>query len=187
MNGSSTINFLLSFFSFAHPLDQALSGHAATVWDGEIFISGGFSCEYQCLVSMFLYHPERGTTYLAEMNQDRAQHCMEKLGSHLCVVGGMCNLRKFYTNQLACEIYNPVADSWSALTSLPIPHVGAASVVLEEKIYVLGGYCQEDYSESKLVHRYDPTTQRWQNVGKIPGPNTDIRACLLRLPAHLRQ
>ncbi|XP_070710873.1 kelch-like protein 33 [Pempheris klunzingeri] len=173
-------------WSFVQPLDQALSGHAVTVIDGGIFISGGFNCKYVCLVSLFLYHPERGTTYLADMTHDRAQHCMEPLRGHLYVAGGVCNLRKFYTDQQACEVYDPVSDSWTAFAPLPVPHVGAASVVLEGKIYVLGGYCQDDYSESGLVHRFDSSTQRWQNMGKVPGAVTDIRACLLRLPRHLR-
>ncbi|XP_035469562.2 kelch-like protein 33 [Scophthalmus maximus] len=173
-------------WSFVQPLDQTLSGFAATVLDRGIFISGGFNCTYKCLVSMFLYHPERGTTYLADMTHDRAQHCMEALRGRLYVTGGVCNLRKFYTDQQACEVYDPVADSWTAFASLPVPHVGAASAVLEEKIYLLGGYCQDDYSESGLVHRFDPSTQRWDNMGKLPGAITDIRACLLRLPQHLR-
>ncbi|KAI4808133.1 hypothetical protein KUCAC02_000201 [Chaenocephalus aceratus] len=173
-------------WSFTQPLDQSLSGHAATVLDGRIFISGGFNCKYMCLVSMFLYHPERGTTYLADMTHDRAQHCMEPLRGHLYVAGGLCNLRTFYTDQQACEVYDPVVDSWTAFTSLPVPHVGAASAVLEEKIYVLGGYCQDDYSESGLVHRFEPITQRWETMGKLPGAVTDIRACLLRLPPHFR-
>ncbi|KAM6894668.1 kelch-like protein 33 [Lycodopsis pacificus] len=173
-------------WSFVQPLDQALSGHAVTVMDGGIFISGGFDCKYACLVSMFLYHPERGTTDLADMTHDRAQHCMEPLRGHLYVAGGACNLRKFYADQQLCEVYDPVADSWTDFASLPLPHVGAASVVLEGKIYVLGGYCQDDYSESGLVHRFEPSTQRWQNMGKLPGAFTDIRACLLRLPQHFR-
>ncbi|KAL1272041.1 hypothetical protein QQF64_031057 [Cirrhinus molitorella] len=174
-------------WSFCHPLDQALSGHAVTVWGGEIFISGGFNCKYECLVSMFLYHPERGTTYLAEMTHDRAQHCMESLKNRFYVAGGVCNLRKYYTDQLVCEIYNPVRDIWTVFTPLPIPHVGAASAVLEERLYILGGYCQEDYSEARLTHRYDPVTQRWESMGKIPGPVTDIRACLLHLPDQIRK
>ncbi|XP_072526172.1 kelch-like protein 33 [Salminus brasiliensis] len=174
-------------WSFVHPLDQPLSGHATTVLDDEIFISGGFNCKYQCLVSMLLYHPEQGTTYLADMAQDRALHCMETLANRFYVAGGSCNLRKFYTDQLACETYNPVTDSWAMFTPLPLSHVGAASAVLEEKVYVLGGYCQEDYSEARLVHRYDPVTQRWENMGKLAGPVTDLRACLLRLPAELRE
>ncbi|XP_034020886.1 kelch-like protein 33 [Thalassophryne amazonica] len=174
-------------WSFVQPLDRALSGYAITVKQGGIFISGGFNCKYECLVSMFLYHPERGTTYLADMTHDRAQHCMEALHGRLYVAGGVCNLRTFYTNQQTCEIYDPVCDSWTMFASLPVPHVGAASAVLEDKIYVLGGYCQEDYSESGLVHRFDPSMQRWENMGKLPGAVTDIRACLLHLPQHIRQ
>lgn len=175
------------FWSFIHPLDQAMSGHAATVWRGEIFISGGFNCKYQCLASMFLYHPERGTTYLAEMTNNRAQHCMESLKNHLYVAGGVCNFQKFYTDQMTCEMYDPTHDIWTVLTPLSIPHVGAASAVLEEKLYILGGYCQEDYSEVRLAHRYDPMTQRWESMGKMPGPVTDSRGCLLHLPAHIRK
>ncbi|XP_024290264.1 kelch-like protein 33 [Oncorhynchus tshawytscha] len=175
-------------WSFAKPLDMTLSCHAATLLDGEVFISGGFDCRYHCLVSMFLYHPERGTTYLAEMSQPRAHHCMETLNNHLYVVGGVTvDENMMSIDQLACEVYDPVSDSWSTLTPLAVSHVGAASVVLEGKIYVLGGYCQEDYRETRLVHRYDPTIQLWENIGEIPGPNTDIRACLLHLPKHLRQ
>lgn len=181
------IILVLFFPSFVHPLDQALSGYAVTTVDGGIFISGGFNCKYVCLVSMLLYHPERGTTYLADMANDRAQHCMEALGGRLYVSGGVCNLRTFYTDQQACEVYDPVTDSWTSFMSLPVPHVGAASAVLEEKVYILGGYCQEDYSESGLVHRFDPRTQRWENMGRLPGAISDIRACLLWLPQQLRQ
>ncbi|XP_005161817.1 kelch-like protein 33 [Danio rerio] len=174
-------------WSFTHPLDQALSGHAATVCGGEIFISGGFNCKYECLVSMSAYHPLRGTTYLSDMIHDRAQHCMESLRNRIYVAGGVCNLRKFYTNQLSCEVYDLVHDVWTEFTALPVPHVGAASAVLEERLYILGGYCQEDYSEARLAHRYDPVTHRWDSMGKIPGPVTDIRTCLLKLPEHIRK
>lgn len=111
---------------------------------------------------------------------------METLQGRLYVAGGLCNLGKFYTNQLLCEAYDLVADSWTAFASLTLPHVGAASAILEGKIYVLGGYCQEYCSESGLVHRFEPSTQRWENMGKLPGAVTDIRACLLRLPEHFR-
>ncbi|TRY79059.1 hypothetical protein DNTS_033308 [Danionella cerebrum] len=174
-------------WSYACPLDQPLSGHAATTCGGQILISGGFNCKYQCLVSMFLYHPSRGTTYLSEMMHDRALHCMESLRNHVFVAGGVCNLRKYYTDQLSCEIYDLAHDTWMEISPLPIPHVGSASVLLEGSFYLLGGYCQEDYSEARLAHRYDTETQRWFNMGKIPGPVTDTRACLLQLPEHARK
>lgn len=112
---------------------------------------------------------------------------METLGECLYVAGGVTmddNMN--VSDQLACEVYNPVADSWTAFTSLPVPHVGAGSSVLEGKFYVLGGYSQEDYSDTKKVHRYDPTTRSWENMGLMPGPNNDIRASVLCLPSHFR-
>nr|UZC49421.1 kelch-like protein [Carassius auratus]WEX30225.1 Kelch-like protein 33-A [Carassius auratus] len=175
-------------WSFVHPLDQALCCHAATVWNGTIFLSGGFNNQYQCLSSLTLYHPERGSTYLAEMTHDRALHCMETLGDRFYVAGGVsCDADGRLLDQLACEVYNPVANSWSAIMPFPVPHVGSASAVLEGKVYVIGGYCQEDYNDTKTVHRYDPATERWENMSITPGPNTYIAACVLPIPAHLRQ
>ncbi|XP_072314905.1 kelch-like protein 33 [Eucyclogobius newberryi] len=174
-------------WSFVRPLNRALSGQAASVCDGSIFISGGFNSQYECLVSLFLYHPAGGSTYLHDMSRDRAQHSMDALRGHLYVVGGVCNLQSFYTDQLVCEVYSPGADSWSVLGNLPVAHVGAASVVLEDKLYVLGGYCQEDYTESGRVHRFDPSINKWESMGRLPGAVTDIRACLMHLPHRLRQ
>ncbi|KAJ8372732.1 hypothetical protein AAFF_G00277400 [Aldrovandia affinis] len=164
-------------WSLAHPLSQAQSGQAASVWDGEIFVSGGFDCRYQCLGSMFLYDPERGSTPLSRMGGDRALHCMESVGRCVYVAGGVCNLRSFYTDQLACEVYDPRRDCWSALPPFPVPHAAAASAVMGGRLYLLGGYRQDDDSDSPLVHRYHPGSRLWESMGAMPGPNTDIRAC----------
>uniref|UniRef100_A0A3B4T7T0 Kelch-like family member 33 n=2 Tax=Seriola dumerili TaxID=41447 RepID=A0A3B4T7T0_SERDU len=174
-------------WSFTRPIDLPLCGHVAKVLQGQIFVSGGLNSDYCCLASMFLYHPETGSTYLADMTKPRAHHCMETLGDRLYVAGGITtDNNTTIVNQLACEVYNPSADSWTALAYLNVPHVGAGCAVLEGKFYVLGGYSQEDYSETKMIHRYDPATQRWENMGKMPGPNNDIRAALLYLPSHFR-
>uniref|UniRef100_A0A674NM85 Si:ch211-63p21.8 n=1 Tax=Takifugu rubripes TaxID=31033 RepID=A0A674NM85_TAKRU len=169
-------------WSYVHPLPEVLSGHGVNVTNAGIFISGGFNSKYECLPSVFLYDPTRGGTYLADMASDRALHCMEALQGRLYVAGGVCNLKKFYTDQQACEVYDPGANAWTMVASLPVPHVGAASAVLEGKIYILGGYSQDGYTETRLIHRFDPCTLRWQNMGTLPGAITDIRACLLRLP-----
>ncbi|KAK7910391.1 hypothetical protein WMY93_015075 [Mugilogobius chulae] len=174
-------------WSFACPLDLPLGGHVARVFTGQIYISGGLNNDYNCLSSMLAYHPEKGSTYLENMSHPRALHCMEVLGEFLFVAGGLSQTDSAgVIDMLACEMYNPEADSWTCFSSLPVPHVGAGSSVLEGKFYVLGGYSQEDYSDTKMVHRYDPATEQWENMGKMPGPNNDLRACVLSLPEHLR-
>lgn len=112
---------------------------------------------------------------------------MEVLGEHLYVAGGITTDEGAApVDLLACEMYHPAADCWTAIASLPVPHVGAGSAVSEGKFYVLGGYSQEDYSDTLMIHRYDPAAQSWENTGNTPGPNNDIRASVLRLPPHLR-
>lgn len=173
--------------SFVHPLDQSLSGHAASVWNEKIFISGGFDRRYQCLAPMLLYHPEKGSTYLADMSQNRAQHCMETLKDCLYVAGGVSDAGAQLFDQLACEFFDPVNGYWCAILPMSLPHVCAASAVLEDKIYIIGGYCHEDFSDTKVVHRFDPATQHWESLCGTPGSNSSIAACVLSLPDHLRQ
>ncbi|XP_049328080.1 kelch-like protein 33 isoform X1 [Astyanax mexicanus] len=174
-------------WSFVHPLDQTLSGHAASVWNGNIYISGGFDCTYQCLVSMLQYHPEKGTVYLQDMYLNHAQHCMETFQDRLYVAGGVSSYGGGLVDQLDCEFYDPVRDAWGVFMPMSVPHVAAASAVLEGKIYILGGYCQEDYSDTKRVHRYDPVMHCWENLCGTPGPTTYMAACVLPVPGHLRQ
>ncbi|XP_074518470.1 kelch-like protein 33 [Halichoeres trimaculatus] len=172
---------------FMWPLDLPLGGHVAKVLHGKIYVSGGLNSSYRCISSMFLYNPESGSTYLANMAHPRAYHCMETLGDLLYVAGGVTVDRHMNVfDGLGCEVYSPVHDTWTAFTPLPVPHVGAGSAVLEGKFYVMGGYSQEDYSDTNRVHRYDPSTQRWESMGRMPGPNNDIRATLLCLPKHFR-
>ncbi|XP_061619328.1 kelch-like protein 33 [Phyllopteryx taeniolatus] len=187
LNSAEMYDIEADTWSFVRPLDHPLSGQAAAVLDGSVFISGGFDARYVCLASLFLYDPETGSVRLADMMEDRAQHCTEALRGRLYVAGGVRNLRKFYTDQLTCEVYDPAGDSWTSLAPLPVPHVGAASAILEENVYILGGYCQEDQSESGLVHRLNRGTQRWERMGKVPAGVTDIGACVLKLPQHMRR
>uniref|UniRef100_A0A8C7WQ20 Kelch-like family member 33 n=1 Tax=Oryzias sinensis TaxID=183150 RepID=A0A8C7WQ20_9TELE len=172
-------------WSLSRPLDLPLSGHVARVCQDQIIVTGGRNSESLSLASTFLYHPQTGSSPLANLTQPRAHHCMELLGERLYVAGGISSHDSMTTTDLlTCEVYSPAADSWTAFCSLPVPHVGAGSAVLEGKFYVLGGYSQEDFSDTTIVHRYDPHTQRWENMGKMPGPNNDLRASVLCLP-HL--
>lgn len=112
---------------------------------------------------------------------------MEVLGGRIYVAGGITmSESRAPLDLLACESYDPMADCWTAFSSLSVPHVGAGSAVLEGKFYLLGGYSQEDYSDTPIIHRYDPATERWENTGKTPGPNNDIRVSVLSLPPNLR-
>jgi N-acetylneuraminic acid mutarotase len=61
------------------------------------------------------------------------------------------------------EIFDPATKSWNTpVTSGPCtPRYGATTAVVNGKIYVIGGFNQEDSSFVSTVEVFDPTTKEW--------------------------
>jgi len=68
----------------------------------------------------------------------------------------------------AMEIYNPEIDTWLTSTKLPQPRSGYSLIVHEGKIYLLGGWDGEEYTNT--VFRFDPDAEQWDVLApmKIP-------------------
>jgi N-acetylneuraminic acid mutarotase len=86
---------------------------------------------------------------------------------HANVVGG-----KIYTiggapNKTLNQVYDPATDTWTTKASMPID-AGGASVVFDNKIYVIGGFFDEQTINFKTFTQiYDPETDTW-SLGKPP-------------------
>nr|XP_005284303.1 kelch-like protein 33 isoform X1 [Chrysemys picta bellii] len=168
------------------PLPAPLCGHAACTLDGAIYVSGGCDGSSECRTWLLRLCPGGPSAQLAPMLEERAGHIMEALGERLYVAGGLRWHDGGYTDQLACEVYSPGPDAWVRLSPLPQAHVGGASAVLQGELYVLGGYSQETYRDTHLVHAYQPAQGRWLMLGTLPQACADLRACVLLLPPALR-
>ena len=143
-------------------------------------MSGGCSGTGQYLASLLHYDPNLETpgTHLSPMGVPRAGHVMGALGSRLYVAGGLGETGDL----LSFEAYEPRTDSWTQLTPLPSPHVGAAGAVLQGELLVLGGYSHRTYAPSHLIHAYCPGLGRWLCLGTLPRPRAEMPACILTLP-----
>ncbi|KAM7149946.1 kelch-like protein 33 [Macrochelys suwanniensis] len=168
------------------PLPAPLCGHAACTLDGAIYVSGGCDGSNECRAWLLRLGPGGPPAQLAPMLEERAGHIMEVLGGRLYVAGGLRWRDGDYTDQLACEVYSPGPDAWVRLSPLPQAHVGGASAVLQGELYVLGGYSQETFRDTHLVHAYQPGRGRWLTLGTLPQACADLRACVLLLPPTLR-
>ncbi|XP_069489858.1 kelch-like protein 33 [Ambystoma mexicanum] len=174
-------------WTYAHALPQPLCGHAAAVCNERIYVSGGCDNTNQCLALMYLYDPTNGATYLSSMSAVRAGHVMETIRGKLYVAGGLGQGINGYEDQYMCEVYCPISDSWTQVASLTQAHVVAASAILQDELYILGGYSYETYRDSHMVHCYDPKTDRWVSLGTMPNAFADMKACVLSVPTHQRQ
>jgi N-acetylneuraminic acid mutarotase len=64
------------------------------------------------------------------------------------------------------------SSPWTRAAPLPVPRGHIAGVALAGRLYVIGGTIRHDpYPlDVALVHRYDPATDRWNEVASLPFP-----------------
>jgi kelch-like protein 18 len=66
------------------------------------------------------------------------------------------------------EAYDPVTDTWTAMSSMPINlHAMTATLGPDGKIYVLGG-TNSKMDNTAAVQLYDPRTDRWTQSTPMP-------------------
>ncbi|KAM4611605.1 kelch-like protein 33 [Polymixia lowei] len=171
----------------AHRLATAVCGHAAAVLESQIYISGGCDSHQRCLPSLWHYEPSRGCSPRAPMTAGagRAGHTMSALGGGLVVAGGLQPLWTGFGDQLLCELYDPAHNSWSSIPALPRPHLSPGATVVDGQLYLVGGSSANTARDTKWVHRYNPREWRWERLGAMPHPYTDLAACSLKLPRAL--
>jgi N-acetylneuraminic acid mutarotase len=79
----------------------------------------------------------------------------------------------------ANDVYDPATDSWSEMAAIPVPVMGYASAVLDNKIYIIGGgNAEAAYSPINQVQIFEPKTNQWTNGSQIPTGVVYTRACV---------
>jgi N-acetylneuraminic acid mutarotase len=86
-----------------------------------------------------------------------------------------------------CETleYDPAADRWRNRSPMPIgmDHVGA--VVLDGKIYIIGGFTKNRHQDvSSNVFVYDPATDGWRALAPLPSARGSVAVAALNGKIH---
>jgi hypothetical protein len=61
------------------------------------------------------------------------------------------------------EVYDPATDTWETKAFMPTARVGLKANVVNDKIYLIGGYPNRTFNEV-----YDPTTDSWSTKEPMP-------------------
>lgn len=90
------------------------------------------------------------------------------LDGNIYVIGGVLSANGAITD--AVDIYDPESDSWSSAASLPLPLWRSAAAVVNEKIYLFGGYRSTagfPFSPSNQSFVYDPELNTWTEIASL--------------------
>ena len=131
-------------------MQQARYGLGVGVVNGKIYAIGGYA-KNGVVGTNEEYDPKTDTwTYKTSMPTPMAEFATA-----------------VYQNKIYCiresvnQVYDPATDTWTAKEAMPID-AGGASAVFDNKIYVIGGFFDEQAVNFKTVTQiYDPETDEW--------------------------
>ncbi|PQE24465.1 kelch repeat-containing protein [Rutstroemia sp. NJR-2017a BBW] len=102
----------------------------------------------------------------------RQEHTTVALSSSIYIIGGVIpflNNETFPTVTLIQQ-YSIPTQTWRLVAPLPLPLNHANAVVLNHKIYVLGGLTPQNgvWNASRACFEYDPVTDVWSLIDQFP-------------------
>ncbi|XP_057679849.1 kelch-like protein 15 isoform X2 [Corythoichthys intestinalis] len=194
----------------ADPYPVNKYGHEGTVLGGRLYITGGITSS-STSKQVCVLDPGReaagGSDSLrtrrgapdasrpgcwenkSKMNYARCFHKMISHNGKLYVFGGVCVVLRASFESQGCpstEVYDPDADEWTILASMPVGRSGHGVAALERRIVVLGGLCYNGhYSDSILT--FDPEDNKWKEdeYPRMPCKLDGLQVCTLRFPEYV--
>ncbi|CAH1230264.1 KLHL9 [Branchiostoma lanceolatum] len=175
-------------WTYVTQLPMAMFGHAGSVLDQCIYISGGFASGTFSNV-LYRYDPALDEwDSRAPMPTTRGFHCMAKVKNRIYVIGGNhFDADEERVDVLTVECYTPETDQWCEVAPLREGQGESGISVLDDKIYLIGGYSLDQNSRIKSVQCYDPEKDVWGNVPDYPEAIAGVACCTLDLPSNLKK
>ncbi|GAA4235099.1 hypothetical protein GCM10022254_41600 [Actinomadura meridiana] len=169
--------------------------HSATLLtNGKVLVTGGTGYQRPGVPRPFrsveLYDPDADTwTTVASMTDPRLSHAAIRLpDARVLVAGGETAIDRYKgIGQSFCELYDPVADTWTPTGSMHVPRRNHQAVLLPDgSVFVAGGNGPGIITERRIApysqwrtERYDPATGFWSRGRNMPTGRTFHRMVTL--------
>jgi len=155
------------------PMPTPRSGFAITVYQNKIYVIGG-TVGNGYVGNNEVYDPVSNMWETkTSMPTPRADLCANVVNDKIYLIGGKrySNAPPFFNETNLNEAYDPVNDNWSTKTPIPTPIQGYASVVANDKIYVMGGSLDslslEDSRITGANQVYDSKSDNWSIASNL--------------------
>jgi N-acetylneuraminic acid mutarotase len=100
-------------------------------------------------------------------------------------VGGVIAGKFYVMGQGRLEVYDPSTNQWTAKTGLRVARPGAATAVLGNKLFLMGG-TRSDIGTVAITLAYDPATNAWTTRAPMPSARTGIAGSTMQLNGQSR-
>jgi N-acetylneuraminic acid mutarotase len=169
-------------------MPTARQAPAASVVNGKIYVIGGgespSATNYngaEVFNTVEEYDPVTDTwSAKSPMSTARWSHSASVINDKIYIIGGA--EADCYPFDIGCaitsiETYDPAKDTWSVVNgATPRPMMNHSAVVLDEKIYIIGG---ELAGYSNNVNVYDPQTNTWEQKNDMTSGKSDFSTVVL--------
>jgi N-acetylneuraminic acid mutarotase len=161
------------------PMPTARSGFAIAVYQSKIYVIGGTvgTGENVGFTGVTeVYDPATNTWAIkTSMPTPRSDLCANVVNGTIYLIGGKDYWEDgpLYRQLDVNEVYDPVSDSWTTETRMPVSVFGYASAVVDGKIYVFGGARQISEEFNNLISGsstqvYDAINHTWSSKANLP-------------------
>jgi N-acetylneuraminic acid mutarotase len=153
-------------WSSAHPIPRALHHNSAAVAAGKLYSFGGPSTQ------TFVYDELNDSwSEVASMLFFHALTPAVGVFNDKIYVAGGANGGVGNSMQNQVEVYDPVANTWSALQSMRFGRNHCGGAFIDGKFYVVGGRRVRALDANEV---YDPQTNTWAPQAPLPTPRAGI-------------
>jgi DNA-binding CsgD family transcriptional regulator len=161
-------------------LPEAVFGHAAAAYEGQIYIFGGESIDGPRGSGFRFDTTSNAWTPLASKPTPATGIQAALLGGRIYLPGGQNRAGEQLT---VLEIYDPIGDTWETGPAMPVGLSRYALVAFEGKLYIFGGWDGTQITPTVLV--FDPDLENWEMRSSMPSALADAGAVVASNRIHL--
>jgi len=139
----------------------SLSGYAVGMYDGVIYLAGGFN-GVSAVNTLYEYIPPNSWTVRAPMPAAVHSAGFGIINAKLYVASGNNGTGEVNT----LYVYDIPSDTWTQRAAVPVPVTGPGSAVVNGKLYLFGGGAPFPMTTA-VTQMYDPVTNSWSVCGNM--------------------
>ena len=160
-------------WTYIDSLPEYRTQHSGASYGTTLYVSGGLDIDGSVLSTLWSYCCfNKKWKKLPNMLTPRADHVMITINRKLYVCGGWyeINGQRILADSIDCYDIFGKNPHWYEITKVPTPKYHAGIVAVNEKIYIIGGFCSDDIFRhtAATIECYDVDKNKWFNLDKYP-------------------